>query len=94
MNTIVEVIAIAIAEEYPDQREAAPELAANLHATAEASGIPTAALITWIRDRPRHNLSGFDLRKWGERYHIAWRKMNCTCDSDPLGRCVVHNKHE
>ena len=24
-----------------------------------------------------------------ERYQL-WEHFNCTCDSDPLGRCVVH----
>jgi len=71
MNTLVEVIAIAIAEEYPAMREDAPAIAAQLHATAELDGIPKAELLTWIRDRPKHPLSSFDLRNWRKRYGLT-----------------------
>jgi fructose-1,6-bisphosphatase/sedoheptulose 1,7-bisphosphatase-like protein len=67
MNTIVEKVAIAIAEEYADQRDAAPQIAEQLVAIAEAEGIPLLDLFVWIHDRPRHELSTFALRSWRKR---------------------------
>ena len=26
------------------------------------------------------------------KYHRIYRRMDCTCDADPLGRCVVHKR--
>lgn len=31
-------------------------------------------------------------RKWDERDRRIWERMDCTCESDGLGRCVVHEE--
>ena len=69
--TIVESIALAIAEEYPGERNAAPLIAEQLAAIAEADGIPLAHVALWIRDRPRHELSAQAWRTWCKRYRFG-----------------------
>jgi len=41
----------------------------------------------------RKFLEGFRTsRRWHEaRERNIYRRWNCTCESDPLGRCVIHN---
>jgi hypothetical protein len=68
--TVVERIAIAVAEEYPDEREAAPSIAEQLIAISETEGIPVEHIAMWIRDRPRHELSAQHWRQWSKRYMV------------------------
>lgn len=65
---ITERVALAIAEEYPEHRQAALQIAEQLVAAAEADGIPVTDLTLWIRDKPRHDLSTFAWRQWLKRY--------------------------
>ncbi len=68
-SSIVENIAAAIAFEYPGVD--APAIAEQLVASAESDGIPSTALITWIHDKPRHDLSLRAWRDWCGRYNFA-----------------------
>jgi hypothetical protein len=70
-TTIVESIALAIAEEYPGERTAAASIAEQLAAIAEADGIPLVTVAMWIRDRPRHELSAQAWRTWCKRYRFG-----------------------
>ena len=73
-TSIVDTIALAIAEEYPGERNAAATIAEQLAAIAQADGIPLAVVATWIRDRPRHELSTRAWRDWCKRYDFGMER--------------------
>src|SRR5207249_4488433 len=65
--TDLERIAAAIVDEYPGEPE--PVRAAEvLEATARADGIPARAVVTWIRDHPRHALTPQSWRSSARRH--------------------------
>jgi hypothetical protein len=68
--TTAESIAAAIAEERPEDRDQAIELALELAAAAEARGIPLPAALAFIHDRPRVTITAPSFLRWCARYKI------------------------
>ena len=65
-----EQIAAAIADVYA--AEPSPEqLAAQLVAVAAAHNIDRNAILLWVHDRPRHEMSTAHFLRWCQRYDFA-----------------------
>lgn len=71
MTTDAERIAAAIAEHHPQEIANAGELAIDIDAAAEARGLPTAAAIAYVADRPRQQLSASAFLRWCDKYKIV-----------------------
>lgn len=71
MITTAESIAAAIAEERPEERENAGELALEMAHAAQVRGVPLEAALAFIRDRPRVTYSAPAFLRWCERYRIV-----------------------
>ncbi len=83
MTTCMERIAAAIVEVYPGER-CIVDLAEQLYIAAALDGVPSQAVLAWLHDLPRHELSVAAFRAWCDRYGIRRTRQGVLLDLPPI----------